>query len=356
MSFLSIDQLLAEVVKKRASDLHLTVGRAPQLRVDGKLFDLPYEALTPEATQELAYQLLTPQQIHRFEQTLEMDTAYSIKGISRFRVNCYRQRGSVGTAIRVIPFDVPSLDTLGLPASLKGFADQPSGLIVVSGPTGSGKSTTLAALIDHINQSRNCHIVSIEDPIEYLHKHRQATINQRELGPDTLSFQEALRHVVRQDPNVILIGEMRDLETMQAALTLAETGHLVMTTLHTADSTHAINRIVDVFPPHQQQQIRVQLSLVLIAVVVQQLIPRAGGKGRVAGYEVMHVTPAIGSLIRENDLHQIKSIIQTGRRFGMITMTQCLADLFHQGAVSWEEIIRRTPDPGELATLVQQKP
>lgn len=350
---LTIDPLLQETVRRRASDLHLTVGQPPLLRVDGRLVPLPGATLTPEDTQVLAHQLLTPTQVSRFEQTFELDTAYSVRGLSRFRVNCYRQRGSVGVAVRTIPFEILSLEALGLPAALNEFADRPSGLIIVSGPTGAGKSTTLAAMIDHINAERNCHIVSIEDPIEYLHKHRKATINQRELGVDTLSFHEALRHVVRQDPNVILIGEMRDLETMHAAVTLAETGHLVLATLHTGDATHAINRIVDVFPPYQQQQIRIQLSLVLIAVVVQQLIPRAGGQGRAVAYEIMHVIPAIASLIRDNNLHQIKSVIQTGRRFGMNTMTQSLAELYHAGAVSWEEIVRRAPDIQELTTLVQ---
>jgi len=350
---LSIDQLLHEAVRRKSSDLHLTTGQPPLLRVDGKLTAMAGDPLTPEDTQVLAQQLLTPAQISRFEQTFELDTAYSIKGLSRFRVNCYRQRGSVGVAIRTIPFEIPSLEALGMPPTLKEFADRPSGLVIVSGPTGAGKSTTLAAMIDYINQRRNCHIVSIEDPIEYLHRHRRATINQRELGIDTISFHEALRHVVRQDPNVILIGEMRDLETMHAALTLAETGHLVFTTLHTGDATHVINRIVDVFSPHQQLQIRIQLSLVLVAVVVQQLLPRATGQGRVVAYEIMHVTPAIAGLIRDNNLHQIKSTIQTGRRFGMNTMTQSLAELYRAGLVTWDEIARRSTDPNELATLVQ---
>lgn len=353
MPLLSIDQLLHEAVRRKSSDLHLTAGQPPLLRVDGKLTPMAGDPLTPDETQVFAQQLLTPAQISRFEQTFELDTAYSIKGLSRFRVNCYRQRGSVGIAIRTIPFEIPSLEALGMPPILKEFADRPSGLVIVSGPTGAGKSTTLAAMIDYINQRRNCHIVSIEDPIEYLHRHRRATINQRELGIDTISFHEALRHVVRQDPNIILIGEMRDLETMHAALTLAETGHLVFTTLHTGDATHVINRIVDVFSPHQQLQIRIQLSLVLVAVVVQQLIPRASGQGRVVAYEIMHVTPAIAGLIRDNNLHQIKSTIQTGRRFGMNTMTQSLAELYRAGLVTWDEIVRRSTDPNELATLVQ---
>ena len=342
-------------MRRKASDLHLTVGQPPLLRIDGTLTPLSSTPLAPEDTMEIVRQLLTAAQLGRFEQTFELDTAYSVKGLSRFRVNCYRQRGSAGIAIRAIPFEIPSLEALGLPEILTEFAERPSGLIIVSGPTGSGKSTTLAAMIAHINRHRNCHIVSIEDPIEYLHRHAQATINQRELGTDTASFQEALRHLVRQDPNVILIGEMRDLDTMQAALTLAETGHLVLTTLHTADATHAITRIVDVFPAHQQQQIRIQLALVLVAVIVQQLLPRASGKGRVAAYEIMHVIPAIGSLIRDNQLHQIRSLIQTGRRYGMNTMNQSLAELYHAGLVTWDELTRRSPDPHELSTLIQKQ-
>lgn len=349
---LPIDDLLKEAIRLGASDLHLTVGLAPQLRIDGILIPLSQAPLMDEETQRLAYQMLDESRRKRFEETMELDTSYAIKGLSRFRVNLYRQRGSVACAIRVIPFEVPSLEKLGLPIILRDFVGRPSGLLLVSGPTGSGKSTTLAALIEEINQNRNCHILSIEDPIEYLHRHKKATINQRELGTDTGSFHEALRHALRQDPNVIMIGEMRDLETMSAALTLAETGHLVLATLHTSDATHAITRIVDIFPSHQQTQIRFQLSLVLIGVVVQQLIPKKNGTGRAVACEVMAVLPSVASLIRENQLHQIRSLLQTGRQHGMCTMTHAVAELVNKGEISWEEATRRTSDLAELSQLV----
>ena len=350
---LNIQELLRTAVQRRASDLHLTVGLPPQLRFDGVLTPLPIAPLTEDQTRELAFQMLEPSQVARFEQTKESDTAYSIKGFSRFRVNLYRQRGSIAAAIRVIPFQIPSIGELGLPSILEDFAIRPSGLFVVSGPTGCGKSTTLAAMIELINSRRNCHIVTVEDPIEYLHRHRKATVNQRELGVDTFSFQEALRHLVREDPNVIMIGEMRDLETMSAALTLAETGHLVLTTLHTSDAVHAIQRIVDVFPPYQQMQIRVQLSLVLLGVMVQQLIPRTSGQGRVVACEVMNVTPAIGNMLRENQLQQLRSSLQTGRQHGMCTMNQSLAELLLDKSITWEEALKRSLDPEDLKRLTQ---
>ena len=353
---MTIDDLLKTAVERRASDLHLTVGIPPQLRIDGMLVPLSMEPLTNETVRTLAYQMLEPSLIGLFEKRKELDTSYSIKALSRFRVNLYRQRGSVGAAIRVIPFKVPTLDQLGLPHLLEEFAQRPHGLFLVSGPTGSGKSTTLAAMIEQINLHRNCHLVTIEDPIEYLHHHKKATINQRELGIDTTSFQEALRHVVRQDPNVIMIGEMRDLETMSAALTLAETGHLILATLHTSDAIHAIRRIIDVFPPYQQLQIRVQLSLVLIGVVVQQLLPKANEPGRVACCEVMTVVPSISNLIRENRLQELRSLIQTGRKYGMTTMNQSLADLYSEGRVTWDEIARRTTDLDDLLRLTKSTP
>lgn len=349
----TLDELLRTAVSRKASDLHLTVGLPPQLRVHGALTLLPGPPLTETDIQTLAYAMLPPEQIAEFQSRKELDTSYSIKGFSRFRVNLFRQRGSVAVAIRTIPFEIPTLGTLRLPPILEELALRPSGLLIVSGPTGSGKSTTLAALLEGINTKRECHIISVEDPIEYLHRHRKSTINQRELGGDTTSFQEALRHTLRQDPDVIMIGEMRDLETMTAALTLAETGHLVMTTLHTSDAVHAIQRIVDVFPAHQQTQIRFQLSLVLVAVVVQQLLPRMDTPGRVVACEVMIATPSVGNLIRENQLHQLKTVIQTGRRSGMQTMNNALIELFQQGLVSWEEIARRTPDPEELDQLAK---
>ena len=350
---LSIKDLLQTAVQRRASDLHLTVGLPPQLRIDGTLTPLPFAPLIDDQSRDLAYQLLEPAQITRFEQFKELDAGYSLKGLSRFRLNIYRQRGSVAAAIRVVPFQVPTIEDLGLPQIFKDFAGRPTGLFIVSGPTGCGKSTTLAAMLEFINQQRNCHIVTVEDPIEYLHHHKKATINQREVGTDTFSFREALRHLVREDPNVIMVGEMRDLETMSASLTLAETGHLVLTTLHTSDAMHAIQRIVDVFPPYQQPQIRLQLSLVLAGIAVQCLLPKATGQGRVAACEVMVATPAVGNMIRENELEQLRSVLQTGRKLGMCTMNQSFADLHLKEIVTWEEVYRRSPDPEELSNLVK---
>ncbi len=350
---MTIDDLLKTAVQKRASDLHLTVGLPPQLRIDGVLVPVSQTPLGEEESRNLAYQMLPPDQIARFEKTKELDTSYSVKGMSRFRVNLFYQRGSVAAAIRMIPFEIPSLKNLGLPPIMADFANRPNGLVIVSGPTGCGKSTTLAAMIEQINATRNCHIISVEDPIEYLHRHKKSTVNQRELGVDTLSFGEALRHVMREDPDVIMVGEMRDLETMSAALTLAETGHLVLTTLHTSDAVHAIQRVVDVFPPHHQDQIRLQLSLVLVGIAVQQLVPRATGEGRVVACEVMAATAPVGNLIRENQLQQLRSTLQTGRKSGMCTMNHSFAELFGKGLVTWEEIARRSSDTEELTNLVK---
>ena len=350
---MTIDELLKTAVERRASDLHLTVGLSPQLRIDGSLTPLPGPPLNEDEAQALAFQMLDERRISQFQQVRELDTSYSVKGLSRFRANLFFQRGTVAAAIRMIPFEVPGFRELGLPGILEDFANRPSGLFIVSGPTGCGKSTTLAAMIDNINSHRNCHVICVEDPIEYLHRHKKATVNQRELGTDTLSFAESLRHVVREDPDVIMIGEMRDLETMSAALTLAETGHLVLTTLHTSDAVHSIQRIVDVFPPYQQDQIRLQLSLVLLGVVVQQLIPRATGQGRVVACEVMSVTPSVANLIRENQLQQLRSVLQTSRKSGMCTLNHSYVELFTQGVVTWEEIARRSTDPEELSTLAK---
>lgn len=351
----TMEDLLRVTTERRASDLHLNAGLPPQLRIDGELIFLESEPLTPKAVQDLAYSILTKEQLETFERTKELDLSFGIEGLSRFRINIFQQRGSTGVAIRRIPFEIPSFEELGLPEIVKKFAESPKGLVLVTGVVGSGKSTTLAAMIEHINNKKSCHIMCIEDPIEYLYKHKKSTINQRELVTDTLSFSEALKHVFRQDPNIILIGEMRDLETVHASLTLAETGHLILATLHTGDATHIISRIVDVFPPHQQQQIMVQLSLVLVGAIVQQLIPSVGGKSRVLATEVMRVTPAIRNLIRENDLPQIHSIIQTGSRYGMWTMNQSLAQLCTKGIITWEEASKRTADIDELATLVKRK-
>ncbi len=353
---LTIDELLRLAVARKASDVHLTVGLPPLFRIDGELTPQEGEPLSEETARGLAYAMLDDKRIRAFEETKELDTSYSVKGLSRFRVNLYRQRGSVGACIRLIPFQIPTLEELRLPDILKDFAERPSGLFIVSGPTGSGKSTTLAAMIQYLNDRKNSHILTVEDPIEYLHQHKKATVNQRELGSDTDSFNEALRHAVRQDPNIVLIGEMRDLETMTAALTLAETGHLIFGTLHTSDAMHAITRIVDVFPPYQQTQVRVQLSLVLTGVLVQQLIPKATGEGRVVACELMSVTPAVGNIIRENQLQQLRSSLQTGRSHGMCTMNQSLADLHQEKLITWEEASKRSQDVEELRRLIQSSP
>jgi twitching motility protein PilT len=344
------------MVEKKASDLHITVGLAPQLRVNGKLIvliDLP--PLTPQDTKELVYSILTEEQIALFEQKKELDTSIGIKNLGRFRINVYKQRGSIGMAVRLLPFKIPTLEELGLPRAAKIFADKPNGLVLITGATGSGKSTTLASMIEYINLKCSCHIISIEDPIEYLHRHNKSTINQRELGTDTSSFQEAIKHVFRQDPNIVLIGELRDLETIKGALTLAETGHLIFGTLHTIDAVHAINRIVDVFPPYQQQQVRMQLSMVLVGIVVQQLIPRKDGNGRVLAVEVMTVIPAIQNLIRENNLHQIYSLIQMGKKYDMCTMNQSLAELYNKDLITWEEAYSRSTNPQELISITKIK-
>ncbi len=351
---LDIKTLLNLTVEKKASDLHLTVDLPPQLRIDGRLGPTEFEKLTPSVIQSLAYSILTKGQIEAFEKNRELDLSFGLGDISRFRINMYWQRGSIALTIRRVPFEIPTFEELGLPEIVKEFADRTSGLFLVTGVVGSGKSTTLAAMIEYINNKKPCHIISIEDPIEYLYRHKRASIDQREVGSDTLSFANALRHVFRQDPNIILIGEMRDLETIHAALTLAETGHLILGTLHTGDAPHSVSRIVDVFPPYQQEQIRIQLSLVLIGVLAQQLIPRARGEGRVLATEAMNVTPPIRNLIRENELAQIRSIIQVSRKYNMWTMNQSLADLCQKGVITWEQASKRTTDLKELTGLLKR--
>lgn len=349
--------LLKAMVEKKASDLHITVGISPQFRIDGNLqflgsFDKPLNA---ETTKTLSYSILTSRQVEEFERTKELDFSYGVSGLGRFRINLYLQRNCVALCARLIPYEIPSIEVLGLPEIVKDFAMRHSGLFLVTGAVGSGKSTTLAAMIDYINNNKSCHIVTIEDPIEYLHKHKKSTIDQREVGTDTLSFAEALRHVFRQDPNVILVGEMRDLETIHTALTLAETGHLILGTLHTMDAIHTVSRIIDVFSPYQQQQIRVQLSMVLIGVLSQQLIPQQSGKGRVLAYEVMNVVPSIRSLIRENNLPQIYTCIQTGKKSGMVTMNQILATLCQKEEIAYDEALRRATNSDELNSLLKGK-
>jgi len=350
---IKLEELLRLAVEKKASDLHICVGIPPELRVDGELISTDLEPVTPEIANTLANSMLNKEQAATFEKEKELDLSFSIRGVSRFRVNLYRQRGCVGMVARAIPFDVSPMEELGIPEIVKEFADKPNGLFLVTGPVGSGKSTTLAAMIEYINNARKTRVITVEDPIEYLFKHKRSTIDQREIGPDTYSFKNALRHIFRQDPNIILLGEMRDLESMHIALSLAETGHLILTTLHTTDATHSISRIIDTFPLYQQAQIRLQLSMVLLGVVSQQLIRCADDKpGRILATEVMSVTPSIRNLIRENDLPQIYSTIQTGKKYGMHTMNQCLADLYRRGKISYENTLQCSSNQEELMSLI----
>lgn len=351
---LSIENLLFLMNEKKASDLHLTAGLPPMLRIDGILTPTEYSKLTPEVCQKLVYSVLTDEQRQKFESSNELDLSFGIRDIGRIRMNVYRQRGSVAAALRAIPSQPMSFDELGLPKVVKDLVNLPKGLILVTGPTGSGKTTTLAAMINYINENRNGHIITIEDPIEYVFAHKNCMINQREVGTDTDSFASALKYVLREDPDVILIGEMRDLETISAALTIAETGHLVFATLHTTDAASTVNRVIDVFPAHQQQQVRVQLSFVLQAVFSQQLLLRATGKGRVLAAEVLVVTPAVRNLIREGKPEQIFTHIQTGSKYGMQTMNQALAELYLKRMITLEEAVSASMDPEELKKLIQK--
>jgi len=347
-----IDDLLRLIVEKGASDLHLAVGVPPVLRIDGKLIHTNYDRLTPRDSQRLVYDILTDEQIQRFESTLELDFSYSIAKLSRFRVNIFRDKGNIATAFRVIPTRIPTIRELGLPPILEDLTHKPRGLILVTGPTGSGKSTTLAAMINQINSESAHHIITIEDPIEYLHTHKMSVINQRELGQDTQSFANALRASLREDPDVILVGEMRDLETISTAITCAETGHLVFATLHTNNAPQTVDRMVDVFPPEQQEQIRFMLSNNLEAVICQTLLPRAGTPGRVCAMEIMTASPAIRNLIREAKAHQITSAIQTSGALGMQTMDQSLRDLYLKGLISYDDALARAMNPVEFKTMV----
>jgi twitching motility protein PilT len=349
----NLHQLLKAMVEKGASDLHLTTGSAPQLRIDGKLVPLKTEALSPVETKQLCYSILTDAQKHKFEEENELDLSFGVKGLSRFRANVFMQRGAVAGAFRTIPFKILSFAELGLPPIVAELAKKPRGLILVSGPTGSGKSTTLASIIDRINTDRHEHIITIEDPIEYLHPHKSCIVNQREVGADTQNFKKALRHILRQDPDVVLIGEMRDLETIEAALVISETGHLAFATLHTNSAVQTINRILDVFPAYQQQQVRAQLSFVLEGVLSQNLLPRAGGSGRVLALEVMIPNPAIRNLIREDKVHQIYSQMQMGQqKFGMQTFNQSLASLFSRRLITLDDALGRSSDPDELRNIL----
>ncbi len=344
--------LLEEMIQKRASDLHISVNERPKLRIDGRMVAIGSERLRPKDTQELAYSVLTEQQKKRFEQDAELDFSFAVPKLSRFRGNVFRQRGSVAMAIRMIPFEILSFEELGLPPTVAKLAERPRGLVLVTGPTGSGKSTTLAAMIDKINSEREGHIITIEDPIEFVHAHKNCLVNQREVGADTESFPSALKYVLRQDPDVILIGEMRDLETISAALTIAETGHLAFATLHTNSTAESVNRIIDAFPAHQQGQVRAQLAFVLEGVVTQALLPRASGQGRIAALEIMLATPAIRALIRDDKIHQIYSALQTGKKLGMQTMNDSLYQLYMQGDVAIGECLRVSPDPAELRRML----
>jgi twitching motility protein PilT len=349
----TMHDLLTIMIERGASDLHVTTGTYPQIRLNGKLIQLnQFEQLTPQDTQRLAYSVLNEGQKQKFEEDNELDLSFGIQGLARFRCNVYRQRGAVAAAIRVIPFKIRNFQELLLPPIVEQLADRPKGLVLVTGPTGSGKSTTLAAMIDKINAERSDHIMTIEDPIEFVHQHKKCLVNQREVFSDTHSFKNALKSILRQDPDVVLVGEMRDLETISAALTIAETGHLTLGTLHTNSCAQTINRIIDVFPTSQQAQVRAQLSLVLEGVLSQQLIPTADGRGRAMSLEIMVATPAIRNLIREEKIHQIYSAMQAGQKFGMQTMNQSLAELVQKRRISREEALNRSSLPEELAGLL----
>jgi twitching motility protein PilT len=340
------------VVEKGASDLHLCVGVPPIIRVDGALTPLNYEKISPQDSQRLMYDVLTDEQIQRFEGSLELDCSYALGKVARFRVNVYRDKGAVAAAFRLIPTKIPAIKDLGLPPVLEELTRRPRGLILVTGPTGSGKSTTLAAMINQINNERSTHVITIEDPIEYLHQHKYSVINQREVGQDTREFANALRAALREDPDVILVGEMRDLETMSNAIRAAETGHLVFATLHTNSAAQTVDRVVDSFPASQQDQIRLMLSNSLEAVLCQQLLPKAGTSGRVCAMEIMIASAAIRNLIREAKSHQITSIIQTSANLGMQTMDQHLSELYRKGLITYDEAITRAMNPEELKNMM----
>lgn len=346
-----MEQLLHQAVKSGASDLHITVGVPPILRINGNLVRTEHGILTVKDTEELFVAITKPEQQLYFKEHGEIDFSFAIFGLSRFRVNAFRQRGSVAIVIRVVNENVPTLEQLGHPAVLKTLAGQARGLVLVTGPTGSGKSTTLAAMINLINKERSCHILTLEDPIEYLHKHNKSIVNQREMHADTQSFAIALRAALREDPDVILVGEMRDPETIATAITAAETGHLVFATLHTGSAAQTIDRIIDAFPAYQQQQIRIQLSVTLQGIVAQQLLPRIDQKGRIAALEILIATPAVRNIIREGKTPQLTSVIQTGAKFGMQPMDIALRDLYRRGVVSYAEAIMRAMDEETFARL-----
>jgi len=354
-SGVNLRSLLEEMVSRNASDLHIVAGERPKLRVDGDITNATADSeLAPKDTLQLAYSVLTETQKKRFELEDELDFSFGIQGLARFRGNVFKQRGCVSMVIRQIPFAIKTFDQLGLPGSIAKMAEKPRGLVLVTGPTGSGKSTTLAAMIDKINRERKGHIITVEDPIEFIHKHQQCIINQREIGSDTKSFASALKYALREDPDVILIGEMRDLETISAALTIAETGHLAFATLHTNSAAESVNRIIDVFPSHQQSQVRAQLAFVLEGIVTQTLLPKAQGKGRVMAAEILVVTPAIRALIRDDKVHQIYSSMQAGKKYGMQTLNDALYQLYMNREVAADECLRVSGDPTEFQRMIGQ--
>ncbi len=354
---LNLRALLQEMIDKEASDLHITAGERPKLRIDGDITDSSVDhIMSPKDTLQLAYSVLTEAQKKRFELEDELDFSFGIQNLARFRGNVFKQRGCVAMVLRMIPFSVRTFDELGLPPVMARLSERPRGLILVTGPTGSGKSTTLAAVIDKINKERKSHIITVEDPIEFIHRHQGCIVNQREIGTDTKSFAAALKYALREDPDVILVGEMRDLETIAAALTIAETGHLVLATLHTNSAAESINRIIDVFPSNQQSQIRAQLAFVLEGVVTQTLLQKNRGKGRVMACEIMVATPAIRALIRDDKIHQIYSALQSGKKHGMQTMTDSLYQLYMNREVPRDECLRVASDPNEFLRMIGEKP
>jgi len=352
-SSLNLRVLLEEMIERNASDLHISAGERPKLRIDGDITSSNIEfVMQPKDTLQLAYSVLTENQKKRFEMEDELDFSFGIQNLARFRGNCFKQRGCVSMVIRQIPFNIKTFEELQLPKVISDLADKPKGLILVTGPTGSGKSTTLAAMLDKINKELKGHMITIEDPIEFIHRHQNCIVNQREVGSDTKSFQAALKYALRQDPDVVLIGEMRDLETIQAGLTIAETGHLAFATLHTNSAAEAINRIIDVFPSHQQAQVRAQLAFCLEGIITQTLLPRATGKGRAMAAEILVVTPAIRALIRDDKIHQIYSMMQSGKKYGMQTMNDALYNLYMSKTVALDEVLRASHDQAELMRMV----
>lgn len=352
MAKVELDVLLEELVLREGSDLHLRYGEPPVFRIAGDLKRTEYPVLDDNDLEEIIYGLMTPAQRDHFEKKLEFDMAYEVTGIARFRINCFKQMNHIAAVMRIIPLKIKTIDEWGFPPVFKKIADLTRGLVLVTGPTGSGKSTTLAAIIEHINQTRSKHIITIEDPIEFLHRDKKSIIEQREIGIDTTSYAEALRRVIRQSPDIILVGEMRDLETMAQAITAAETGHLVFSTLHTIDAVQTVDRIIDVFPPAQQQQIRLQLSTTLQAVITETLVRKKDGTGRTAAFEIMICTPAIKSAIREAKTTQIYTAIQTGGRLGMIQMDRYLKNLYHQGITNYEEALAHCANPDEFEKTI----